>query len=126
VPEGWPVAEYPGATVLPGLIDCHVHLCADSRTGALDRLPGYSDEQLGQVIEAALRAQLAAGVTTVRDLAGSARHRRESCHGQPTQDTPPTIELQQQNALFSMPTATVPNSQDRRQIGGYFARPAGS
>ena len=68
VPEGWPVAEYRDATVLPGLIDCHVHLCADSRTGALDRLPGYSDEQLGQVIEAALRDQLAAGVTTVRDL----------------------------------------------------------
>ena len=58
-PDGWPVAEYPGATVLPGLIDCHVHLCADSRTGALDRLPGYSHEQLGQAIEAALRAQLA-------------------------------------------------------------------
>ncbi len=67
-PDGWPVAEYPGATVLPGLIDCHVHLCADSRNGALDRLPGYSHEQLGQVIEAALRAQRAAGVTTVRDL----------------------------------------------------------
>ncbi len=67
-PEGWPVAEYPGATVLPGMIDCHVHLCGDSRAGALDRLPGYSDEQIGQVIEAALRAQLAAGVTTVRDL----------------------------------------------------------
>jgi len=68
VPEGWLAAEYPGATLLPGLIDCHVHLCADSRTGALDRLPGYSDEQLGKVIEAALLAQLAAGVTTVRDL----------------------------------------------------------
>ena len=67
-PDGWPVAEYSGATVLPGLIDCHVHLCADSRAGALDRLPGYSDEQLSEVIEAALRAQLAAGVTTVRDL----------------------------------------------------------
>ena len=35
---------------------------------ALDRLPGYSAGELGQVIGAALRAQLAAGVTTVRDL----------------------------------------------------------
>lgn len=68
VPDGWPVADYPDATVLPGMIDCHVHLCGDSRTGALDRLPGYSDDELDQVIEAALRAQLAAGVTTVRDL----------------------------------------------------------
>jgi imidazolonepropionase-like amidohydrolase len=68
VPEGWPVADFPGATVLPGMIDSHVHLCGDSRNGALDRLPGYSDDELDQVIEAALRAQLAAGVTTVRDL----------------------------------------------------------
>jgi imidazolonepropionase-like amidohydrolase len=68
VPDGWPVAEFPRATVIPGMIDCHVHLCGDSRNGALDRLPGYSDEELGQVIGAALRAQLAAGVTTVRDL----------------------------------------------------------
>ena len=57
-PDGWPVAEFPGATVLPGMIDCHVHLCGDSRDGALDRLAGYSDDELGQVIGAALRAQL--------------------------------------------------------------------
>jgi imidazolonepropionase-like amidohydrolase len=67
-PDGWPVAEFPGATVLPGVIDCHVHLCGDSRNGALDRLAGYSDDELGQVIGAALHAQLGAGVTTVRDL----------------------------------------------------------
>ena len=67
-PDGWPVAEFPGATVLPGMIDCHVHLCGDSRDGALDRLACYSDDELGQVIGAALRAQLGAGVTTVRDL----------------------------------------------------------
>jgi imidazolonepropionase-like amidohydrolase len=67
-PDGWPVAEFPDATVLPGLIDCHVHLCGDSRNGALDRLAGYSDTELDRVIEAALRAQLDAGVTTVRDL----------------------------------------------------------
>jgi imidazolonepropionase-like amidohydrolase len=68
VPHGWPVADYPDGTVLPGMIDCHVHLCGDSRSGALDRLPGYSDDELDQVIETALRAQLDAGVTTVRDL----------------------------------------------------------
>lgn len=68
VPQGWPVADYPDATVLPGMIDCHVHLCGDSRNGALDRLPDYSDDELDQVIGTALRAQLAAGVTAVRDL----------------------------------------------------------
>src|SRR6266704_2433370 len=67
-PDGWSLVELPGATLLPGLIDTHVHLCGDSRMGALDRLPGYSDEELTGVIEQALAAQLAAGVTSVRDL----------------------------------------------------------
>jgi imidazolonepropionase-like amidohydrolase len=54
--------------VLPGLIDTHVHLCADSQDGALGRLPGFTDEELAAVIDASLHAQVAAGVTTVRDL----------------------------------------------------------
>jgi imidazolonepropionase-like amidohydrolase len=68
LPGGWPVVELPGATLLPGLIDAHVHLCGDSQDGALERLPGYGDAELDQVIAQALRRQLAAGVTTVRDL----------------------------------------------------------
>lgn len=68
LPQGWPVAEFPDATVLPGLIDMHVHLCGDSRDGALDRLPGLDADELDTVIDEALRRHLAAGVTTVRDL----------------------------------------------------------
>jgi imidazolonepropionase-like amidohydrolase len=66
--ESWQVAEYPNATVLPGLIDTHVHLVADSEVGALDRVSGLGDEELDAVITDGLRRQLAAGVTTVRDL----------------------------------------------------------
>jgi imidazolonepropionase-like amidohydrolase len=54
--------------VLPGLVDSHVHLVGDSEWGALDRLAGYSPEDLARVVEESLRRQLAAGVTTVRDL----------------------------------------------------------
>lgn len=68
LPGGCKVAEYPDATLLPGLIDTHVHLCADSGPGALDRLPTFSDEEMTAVIEHALRVHLATGVTTVRDL----------------------------------------------------------
>jgi hypothetical protein len=68
VPPGWQLAERAGATLLPGLIDAHVHLCGDSRDGALDRLAGHSDGEQAEVIEAGLRRQLAAGVTAVRDL----------------------------------------------------------
>jgi imidazolonepropionase-like amidohydrolase len=68
LPGGCAVADHPGATLLPGLIDTHVHLCGDSGLGALDRLPTFSDEELNAVIEDALCVHLAAGVTTVRDL----------------------------------------------------------
>jgi imidazolonepropionase-like amidohydrolase len=68
LPAGWPVAEFPTATVLPGLIDTHVHLSGDGADGALNRLPHYRDDELAAVIAAALRRHLAVGVTTVRDL----------------------------------------------------------
>jgi imidazolonepropionase-like amidohydrolase len=68
LPQGCEVVTFPDATVLPGLIDTHVHLCGDSGLGALDRLPTFSDEEMTAVIEDSLRAHLARGVTTVRDL----------------------------------------------------------
>jgi imidazolonepropionase-like amidohydrolase len=68
LPDGCAVADYSPATLLPGLIDTHVHLCGDSGPGALDRLPTFSDEELTTVIEDALLVHLAVGVTTVRDL----------------------------------------------------------
>ena len=54
--------------MLPGLIDTHSHLCGNSAPDALDRLPGLSPDELDEAIEAALTAQLAVGVTAVRDL----------------------------------------------------------
>jgi imidazolonepropionase-like amidohydrolase len=69
--ESWEVAEYPNATVLLGLIDTHVHLVADNEVGALDRVPALGEEALDAIITDSLRRQLAAGVTTVRDLGDS-------------------------------------------------------
>ncbi|MGI8881102.1 MAG: amidohydrolase family protein [Jatrophihabitans sp.] len=68
LPDGCELREYPGCTVLPGLIDAHVHLVADSADAALDRVAGYSDAGLDAVMTDSLRRSLAAGVTTVRDL----------------------------------------------------------
>jgi imidazolonepropionase-like amidohydrolase len=67
-PADCPVEFRDGATLLPGLIDAHTHLCGDGGASALDRLPGLSAPDVDATIEAALRAQLAAGVTAVRDL----------------------------------------------------------
>jgi imidazolonepropionase-like amidohydrolase len=80
--------------VLPGLIDTHVHLGGDGRDGALGRLADYPDEDLAEVIEAALRRHLAAGVTTVRDLGDrrwSVVARRDRATGNDASAVSPTI-----------------------------------
>jgi imidazolonepropionase-like amidohydrolase len=52
-------------TLLPGLVDCHVHLAFDASDDPVSRLdePGLADR-----MREAARQHLAAGVTTVRDL----------------------------------------------------------
>ena len=68
VPSYCPVLDHGEATVLPGLIDCHVHLVADGGIQALDRVSGRSQAELDATVDESLRRHLAAGVTTVRDL----------------------------------------------------------
>jgi imidazolonepropionase-like amidohydrolase len=68
VPADCQLFDFPDATLLPGLINTHVHLCGDSELDALERLPGFSDDELAAVIDDALERELTAGVTTVRDL----------------------------------------------------------
>lgn len=68
VAEDVHVLDFGDATLMPGLVDTHVHLVGDSEVGALDRVAGYSGEELATTIAASLQRQLAAGVTTVRDL----------------------------------------------------------
>ncbi len=64
------VVDTTGGTLMPGLIDCHVHLClgaeGDPGTAAEKLLPGQT------VMKALARAQatLAGGVTGVRDCGG--------------------------------------------------------
>ena len=62
------VVHLPGTTLLPGLIDTHVHLCADSGPAALERIPALSATELRENITASAQEHLRAGVTAVRDL----------------------------------------------------------
>lgn len=73
VPAGCPVTSYDG-TLLPGLVDAHVHLVSDARLGSLERAGTQSDEEVDATIAESLRTQARAGVTTVRDL-GDTRYR---------------------------------------------------
>jgi imidazolonepropionase-like amidohydrolase len=67
-PGGVRRASFPDGTVLPGLIDCHVHLAFDAGSDPVTTLRDTDDATL--LLGMAGRAQqlLATGVTTVRDL----------------------------------------------------------
>ena len=74
-PEGASVREYDyeDKTVLPGLVDCHVHLVGigDGRVG--DELTTLPDEVLTLQAARNARAHLFSGVTTVRDCGAKNR-----------------------------------------------------
>src|SRR5258708_1521998 len=59
--------DYPGKFLLPGLIDCHVHL---SGSGEADSQFKVDDGLMTLKILRNARKNLAAGITTVRDLGG--------------------------------------------------------
>ncbi len=61
--------ELPGVT-MPGLIDAHVHLCMDGGADPTGRLLAASRNRTVLDALSHMRAQLDAGVTTVRDLGG--------------------------------------------------------
>jgi len=67
---GLPKADYPGATILPGLIDCHVHLGFDGGPDPVARMRAESDEQQLVLMLRSARELLGIGVTTARDLGG--------------------------------------------------------
>jgi imidazolonepropionase-like amidohydrolase len=56
------------ATLLPGLVDTHVHLAFDASTDPVTSLGRRSDEEVLASMRQAGRTALAGGVTTVRDL----------------------------------------------------------
>lgn len=67
LPDGTEVSSYAG-TLLPGLIDCHVHLVSNGDVGSLERAGGASDAELDSSIRTSLAVEAASGVTTVQDL----------------------------------------------------------
>jgi imidazolonepropionase-like amidohydrolase len=65
-----PRSSYPGATIMPGLIDSHVHLGFDGGPAPAARMRAESDEQQLVLMLRTARDLLGVGVTTARDLGG--------------------------------------------------------
>lgn len=60
--------DFPGRTVLPGLIDCHVHLALDTSSDPVGSLCTAEDTDLLLAMAGRAQRALDGGVTTVRDL----------------------------------------------------------
>jgi imidazolonepropionase-like amidohydrolase len=67
-----PRTDYPGATIMPGLIDSHVHLAFDGGPNPAARMRGETDEQQLVLMLHSARDLLGVGVTTARDLGARA------------------------------------------------------
>ncbi|MFJ9865363.1 amidohydrolase family protein [Streptomyces sp. NPDC101165] len=65
---GCPTVEFPDATVLPGLIDCHVHLAFDAGPDPVTTVAESDDAALLLGMAGRARQLLDAGITTARDL----------------------------------------------------------
>ncbi|MFJ9122946.1 amidohydrolase family protein [Streptomyces sp. NPDC102340] len=63
-----PRLAFPAGTVLPGLIDAHVHLCFDAGPDPVATLQEQGDEALFAAMADRAQQLLGVGVTTVRDL----------------------------------------------------------
>jgi imidazolonepropionase-like amidohydrolase len=68
VPAAVPRLDFPGCTILPGLMDSHVHLTFSAGPVPFEELQADPDARLLLRGAANARAALQAGVTTVRDL----------------------------------------------------------
>ncbi len=71
VPDGAETLEFPGCTILPGLIDIHVHLNLPGNGTSLEDAVAERDGVLVATAAYSAARALVAGMTTVRDVGGA-------------------------------------------------------
>jgi imidazolonepropionase-like amidohydrolase len=68
VPEMVPAVDLGDQTLMPGLIDCHQHLCFDGNGSLEEQVSDLDDEDLALRVRTSAKKALRGGVTTLRDL----------------------------------------------------------
>lgn len=71
------IADFPGCTILPGMIDTHVHLVMSAQAtneAIIDQVTRSTDAERIDHIAASAASALHAGLTTVRDCGGTKNH----------------------------------------------------
>src|SRR5947209_18236388 len=73
IPKGTRGLEGQGKSLIPGLIDCHIHYCLDGSADAIRALERDDPAMTAMKAVAHAKVTLDAGITTVRDV-GSRDH----------------------------------------------------
>jgi imidazolonepropionase-like amidohydrolase len=73
-PRGATTVEGGGRTLMPGLIDCHVHICSDGMVNTPVLFPAMVVARAAKI----LRETLLRGFTTIRDAGGADRGYRDA------------------------------------------------
>ncbi len=119
LPDAYPVHVFPGSTVLPGLIDAHVHLALDAGRRPLEhfwaRQPGDIARDVGERAAQYLRL----GVTTVRDLGGAPVRSVPLARENHRPQSPPQARIQMSGPPLTRPAGHC------WQLGGAVADSAG-